>query len=50
MDESIATDFLPSAVNTLMTFRLVDGSASRNRYLPAGSVAPGKVTGPLNVK
>ena len=29
IDVSIATDLLPSAVNTVMTFRLVDGSPKK---------------------
>jgi len=49
-DVSMARDFSPSAVNTLITFRPVVGSASRNRCLPAGNVIPGNVIGALNVK
>ena len=47
---SIASGVLPSALSTLMTLRLELGSASRNRYLPAGRVTPGNVIGVVNVK
>src|SRR5512145_1012238 len=40
---------VPSAFNTCTTFELLLGSASRNRYWPAGRVTPGSATGPLNV-
>jgi len=41
---------VPSAFSTCTTLLLLLGSASRKRYWPAGSVTPGNVTGPLNVK
>src|SRR6516162_7555115 len=52
MPKNMAYEVLPSELRTCMTCRSPDEIVvgRRNKYFPAGKVAPGTATGPLNVK